>query len=95
MVPYSIQSERLEPSISSALLKQVSTACECFHMGRSLFSSLELSFSWMRLARASAIPAQESNLRTGGTRLLTRVGTRPGGSAAKELATFWDTRRCR
>lgn len=64
MVPYSIQSDRLEASISSALLKQFSTACECFHMGRSLFSSLELSFSWMRLARANAIPAQESNLRT-------------------------------
>lgn len=63
IVPYSIHSDRLEPSISSALLKQLSTACECFHMGTSLFSSLELSFSWMRLARAKAMPAQESNLR--------------------------------
>lgn len=63
MVPYSIHRDRLEPSISRALLKQFSTACECFHMGTSLFSSLELSFSWIRLARARAIPAQESNLR--------------------------------
>lgn len=62
MVPYSIHSDRLEPSICSARLKQLSTACECFQMGTSLFSSFELSFSWMRLARARAMPAQESNL---------------------------------
>lgn len=32
-------------------------------MGTSLFSSLELSLSWIRLALAKAIPAQESNLK--------------------------------
>lgn len=63
MVPYSIHNDRLELSISRALLKQLSTAWECFHMGTSLFSSLELSLSWIRLALAKAIPAQESNLK--------------------------------
>lgn len=63
MVPYSIHRERLEPSISRALLKQFRTGVECFQMGPSLFSSLEFNLSWIRLARARAMPAQESNLK--------------------------------
>lgn len=62
MVPYSIHKDRLEPSISRARLKQVNTAREFFQMGPSLLSSLEFSLSWIRLARARAIPAHESNL---------------------------------
>lgn len=62
MVPYSIHRDRLERSISRARLKQLSTAWECFQMGPSLFSSFELSLSWIRLALAKAMPAQESNL---------------------------------
>lgn len=63
MVPNSIHRDRLELSISSARRKQLSTGVACFQMGPSLFSSLEFSLSWMRLARARAMPAQESNLR--------------------------------
>ncbi|TNN70704.1 hypothetical protein EYF80_019141 [Liparis tanakae] len=33
MVPYSIHRDRLELSITRALLKQFSTAWECFHIG--------------------------------------------------------------